>query len=109
MEVRPIDANALLKEMRNPLSYETSEFDTDVDVYMRIVKNASTLDYIPVVRCKDCEHFLQLKSNTFCTKNAKTEFDINTGAQNWLGLFRVKENHFCSYGAKMEEVDDNVC
>lgn len=102
-EVRPIDANALLKEMRNLPNYETFEFDTDVDIYMRIVKHASTLDYTPVVRCKDCEHFVRLKNNTFCTKNAKTEFDIDTGAHNWFGLFKVNENHFCSYGAKMDE------
>lgn len=88
-EVRPIDANALLEEMQHPLKYEKSESDTDIDVYMRIVENAPTLDYEPVVRCKDCEHHYYSGAGVmFCRK---------------VYSLRVTENHFCSYGAKMDE------
>lgn len=86
-EVRPIDANALLEEMKHPLKYETSESDTDIDVYMRIVKNAPTLDYEPVVHCKDCVQNVQRYGLKVCTI---------------LGR-QTSDNFYCSYGAKMDE------
>ena len=72
-EVRPIDANALLKDKVS--NAYISRFE---------IENEPTLDYEPVVYCKDCEYLVRLKDKVFCTKKARTEFDINTGAQNWL-------------------------
>lgn len=91
-ELRPIDANALLEEMQHPLKYEKSESDTDIDVYMRIVENAPTLEYEPVVHA----HWIQKGFDCKCS---------NCGSFN--GAFGVKYCQDC--GAKMdEEVQSNA-
>ena len=53
MKVRPIDANAL---KRNWLYGDhTKRFADDY------IDSAPTLDYEPVVHCKDCKYFLKNK------------------------------------------------
>ncbi len=51
-----------------------------------------TVDAEPVVRCKDCKYLL--KRNMLCLHKRNRVF--NTG-------LNVYENHYCSYGAKMDE------
>ncbi len=84
MKVRPIDANAL---KRNWLYGDhTKRFADDY------IDSAPTLDYEPVVHCKDCKYFL--KNKMLCLHKENRAF--NTG-------IIVHNNHFCSYGAKMDE------
>lgn len=63
-----------------------------------IVKNAPTIDAEPVVRCKDCKYFLIKNKRTFCKKDA-----IEWYGGGYYELTAVEENHYCSYGAKMDE------
>lgn len=53
------------------------------------IKGADGIDAEPVVRCKDCKHHYinedRIMCNIFCT------------------VFAVSKNHYCSYGAKMDE------
>lgn len=89
MEVRPIDANALREKIM------TENYDNDtINNFLDLVDFAPTLNYEPVVHCKDCKYFMRYKEQPMCNKGLITA---------------VKENHFCSYGAKMDkEMDKEV-
>lgn len=45
-------------------------------------------DAEPVVRCKDCKYFMKYNGGPMCNRGLITA---------------VKENHYCGYGAKMDE------
>ena len=77
---RLIDADALLDYFRN--EHHESEV-------IEAVKDAPTIDAVPVVRCKDCEFALSHPDNAeklVCRKGI-----------NWRG---VEPNHYCSYGER---------
>lgn len=76
-EVRPIDANALRKALKCG-AYSS---------VLKLIDRQPTLDYEPVVRCKDCKHRNKEYSETFCEV---------------LGRL-TNDNFYCSYGAKMDE------
>lgn len=56
------------------------------------IDTAPTIDAEPVVRCKDCRYREYIAGRMFCSK---------------VYSLRVEENHYCSYGAKMDE--EKVC
>ena len=107
MEVRPIDANALNFEKLQDTHGQAVPM-SDYIAYLNgaiaaeeLVKNAPTLDYEPVVHCKDCKYRYTHCDRLMCKRTAdKIEYRGSTG---YFGLIAVKENHFCSYGAKMDE------
>lgn len=96
-EVRPIDANALLEEIKHPLKYEASESDTDIDVCMRIVENAPTLDNEPVVHAH------------WKIKIVKTGYwyECSNCGSRWVingETHECEQTPYCCYcGAKMDE------
>ena len=49
--MRPIDADALLSKAEIAPMYAV-----DAMVCYDLIKSEPTLDYVPVVRCKDCKH-----------------------------------------------------
>lgn len=51
------------------------------------IRDAPVIDAEPVVRCKDCKYHQYFNGKIFCGKV----------------LLRVEKNHYCSYGAKMDE------
>lgn len=59
------------------------------DKIASVIDNMPTIDAEPVVRCKNCKyHYMhegRIMCNIFCN------------------LFAVAENHYCSYGAKMDK------
>lgn len=63
------------------------------DVRLEIA-DAPTADVVEVVRCKDCKHHVA----GYCTR------DIN-GRTN---MFRMGNDDFCSYGAKMDGKDGKI-
>lgn len=79
---RLIDANELERK---------AKFNQQVGNFIKLsdLKNAQTIDAEPVVRCKNCKyHYMhegRIMCNIFCN------------------LFAVAENHYCSYGAKMDK------
>ena len=56
------------------------------------IDSQPTIEAEPVVRCKDCKYLF--KDKMLCLHNGNRVF--NTGIQ-------VCNNHYCSYGAKMDE------
>lgn len=102
MEVRPIDAKALYEFIQKEKAWKQDTYRQPrygrgkADAFyemLDIINEQPTLDYEPVVRCKDCKHRNKEYSETFCEV---------------LGRL-TNDNFYCSYGAKMdEEVDDNV-
>ena len=92
-EKRLIDANALLKKMqfRLPINDKISEVIAEcVSIAVRYIKNAPTIDAVPVVRCKDCKDF---GGHGKCYYHAA---DISG-----TPIF-VLEDDFCSYGERRE-------
>lgn len=88
-EVRPIDANKAVSELRTLPEQERLEY---MGVY-DLLKSMPTLDYEPVVHCRDCKHRNKEYSETFCEV---------------LGRL-TNDNFYCRYGAKMdEEVKSNA-
>lgn len=71
---------------QNPI-YVNGKYDAYCKT-LDIIKEQPTIDAEPVVRCKDCKHREYIAGRMFCGK---------------VYSLRVEENHFCSYGAKMDE------
>ena len=90
-EVRPIDANAL-KEALKCGAYSS---------VLKLIDRQPTLDYEPVVHCKDCKHLYMNCGRLMCKRTAKK--NRYRGQTAYYGVIAVTENHFCSYGAKMDE------
>ncbi len=54
----------------------------------KVISREPTIDAEPVVKCKDCKHHYMHEGRTMCNI--------------FCNLFAVSENHYCSYGAKMD-------
>lgn len=54
-EVRPIDANALMCDVMG-LTIVSPEVMNYANAVAVAIANTSTIDAVPVTRCKDCEH-----------------------------------------------------
>ena len=91
-EKRLIDANALLKKMqfRLPINDKISEVIAEcVNIAVRCIKNAPTVDAVEVVRCKDCKHRYTASSGViFCTQHL---------------TMSAKDDDFCSYGERRND------
>lgn len=79
MYMRLIDADALC------------EGKVDNDPTVIEAKCAQTIDAVPVVRCKDCEHYLS--KSAFCGHSHGIRCDV---APDW----------YCSNGQRREDVHD---
>ena len=59
--MRPIDADALIASAKAILCDGCTEMfgcgDCSVDDLLMQIKNAPTIDAVPVVRCSDCKHY----------------------------------------------------
>ena len=89
---RLIDADALLDYFRN--EHHESEV-------IEAVKDAPTIDAVPVVRCKDCKHY---KSTLFCNFHKHRVEKIGTCTRysfGW-GPSMAKPGDFCSYGERKD-------
>lgn len=83
--MRLIDADALprqkMLEARGNGQYEEVEIVNGSDIDM-----APTIDHVQVVRCEDCKH---------------SQYD-ELFHMRWCNGEEVKNDDFCSYGAKMD-------
>lgn len=59
---------------------------------------APTVDAVEVVRCKDCRYY-----HVYWDNNGHTEKGY--GACDWINDNSVREDHFCAWGEKMDEVE----
>ena len=86
--MRLIDGDGLWER----LNYEPWEHNADRDeIALPIVNAAPTVDAVPVVRCKDCEHLV----NTTVNANGFLICDISD--------MEIAPDDFCSYGERREE------
>ena len=60
-------------------------FDAAIDCAISRVQEASTIDAVPVVRCKDCKYF---EFGDYCYHDGVMEHS------------HARENDFCSYGKR---------
>ena len=95
---RLIDADALLdeflkryteRERSRNLVFAACEIKQD---FADMISNATTVDAVPVVRCKDCK-WLYSEMGNYCCRSHR-------------GLVRICENSFCSYGER-KDGDEN--
>lgn len=89
--MRVIDADALLQRAI-PHGWSTPLWVSDI-----MIKDAPTIDAEPVVHCKDCKHY-----TLHCTWNGEKRYWCE------LQILYGGVNGFCSCGAKMDEVNDEV-
>ena len=95
---RLIDANSILDdflkrytgmEKDGKLVFAACEIKQD---FADMISNATTVDAVEVVRCKDCK-WLYDEMDDYCCRSHR-------------GLARICENSFCSYGER-KDGDDN--
>lgn len=81
------------------------QFDvSDEDIIAKeIIRNAPTVDAVPVVRCRDCITFEEIGKHP--TNNGGTPFGYCYHWQYEQGMSpnEVEGNAFCSYGERKEE------
>lgn len=98
--MRLIDADALIDEMALMVPWaidspaEIARVDGLSDAY-EAVKNAPTIDAVPVVRCRECVY----NREGYCT-----QFQINLSGIS-SAWYRVDDDGFCSRGQRREDGD----
>lgn len=107
--MRLIDADALLKAFYREL-YNAILFGRIVKPLQELIKEASSVDAVPVVRCKDCKHGTD-RTNDF------QEEDERGGVVNPIACmmyssdgipdFFPKDN-YCGFGERKGELNDNA-
>ena len=96
--MRLIDADAVLRHKRKMSGADFGGEFWDEAVLVSDIMNASPVDAVPVVRCKDCKHYMPQKKSAHWENRA-----------NYCNRFvriKVQPNDFCSYGDQKDS-DDN--
>ena len=85
-----IDANTLLRHKRKMSGADFGGEFWDAAVLASDIKNAPTVDAVPVVRCKDCKHYEIHKPKVLenCERNGY--------------IIPMKPDDFCSYGERKD-------
>lgn len=92
-EKRLIDANALLKKMQN---WNTRER------LINCVEDASTVDAVEVVRCKDCKHRGDDVHCPMCFEEQIEWDDDGYTEVDYVLHDRTTDDGFCPYGERRE-------
>ena len=92
--MRPIDADRALEIVRDhgiahPAAYHLTNYAT------LILREAPTVDAVPVVRCRDCKYYKPQK------KSAHWENRANYC--NRVVTIKTQPDDFCSYGKRKED------
>ena len=64
------------------------------------IRNASTIDAVPVVRCRDCQHWKPTGSKA---GNSFSDMEYIGGCE--FTNYCRRESDFCSYGERKEGAD----
>jgi len=93
--MRLIDADAVYKILKsyeirkatigNPLTDWEYGYTCGIERAESEIECATTVDAVPVIRCKDCKHWSGDDDETYCSE---------------LGIFGTDPNSFCSYARK---------
>ena len=88
---RLIDADALGIGRCNPDAFplQNRGYCAGWNGVIQLIKEAPTVDAVPVVRCKDCKY-------------RKKRVCANPTAGMWVGV-ELKENDYCSYGERKND------
>ena len=99
---RAIEMPRLIDAEELELQFDVSDEDI---IAKEIIRNAPTVDAIPVVRCRDCIEFEEIGKHP--TNNGGTPFGYCYHWQYEQGMSpnEVDGNDFCSYGER--KVDEN--
>jgi len=108
-DVRLIDANALIEEIRELLYTEARPsailsnftqmcFNTAIELVQIKALEAPTIDAVPVVRCKDCKHRQNPKECYMCF----TEVEDIEGGRMYKFTDLTCPDGFCHKGEKMD-------
>lgn len=92
-----IDADALLRHKRKMSGADFGGEFWDEAVLASDIKNAPTVDAVPVVRCRDCKHYMPQK------KSAHWENRANYC--NRIVTIKTQPYDFCSYGERKDGDD----
>ena len=92
--MRLIDADGVLRHKRKMSGADFGGEFWDEAVLASDIKNAPTIDAVPVVRCKDCKHYKPQK------KSAHWENRANYC--NRVVTIKVQPDDFCSYGERKD-------
>lgn len=102
--MRPIDADALLDKLlpiASGLEHEYGSLGGAVSGVMRHIEAAQTIDAIPVVRCRECEHWEPTGSKA---GNSFSDMEYIGGCE--FTNYCRRESDFCSYGERKEGADN---
>lgn len=88
--MRLIDADELRRRI---IAFSTGSNTTylTVENIVMMINKADTVDAVPVVRCKECEHMRRDNVGVFCKV--------------WHGYNGCGEDGFCSYGERRADND----
>ena len=97
---RYIDADKLLEELQEEIDYETNMYTKEENKWFKIglkcayrdVEHQPTADVVPVVRCKDCDFFINYNPDrTYCEQHSDGWGDNRV---------YVDEDDYCSFGIR---------
>ena len=86
-----IDADKIVNGIALYMAENAYLNDTPLDALKMVanwITDASTVDAVEVVRCKDCKHLYDEMDDYCCMSH--------------MGLVKICENSFCSYGERKE-------
>ena len=101
--MRLIDADALqniLLPITTALEHEYGSLGGTVSGCMKHIDNAPTVDAVPVVRCRDCQHWKPTGSKA---GNSFSDMEYIGGCE--FTNYCRRESDFCSSGERKEGAD----
>jgi len=103
--MRLIDADAIKTNLVKALYELNGDIFEAIDVVENKIDDASTVDAVEVVRCKDCYYCTTEKS--FGKEYLYCDAFYERAEGDLIGVsLMVEPNHFCSWAEKMDEVED---
>ncbi len=104
--MRPIDADALLFELANESFPQSCTYAQGRNGVIESIRNAPTVDAVPVIRCKDCKYYEPYtemftnkpRGDGSCTRARMT--------QDGLQEINCEDDEFCSYGERKDDEAD---
>lgn len=105
--MRLIDADALQNLFNDTTTslLGRAEIQKDAEHMVRaflrtteMIRDAATVDAVPVVRCRDCKHCVECVDNA----GATTEWECHL----YIDYHTIEPDDFCSFGERKVENDD---
>lgn len=108
-KIRLIDADALIKSAEN-FRFVVRDFENPFDAvryqgkkFREMVENAPTVDAVPVVRCRDCKHAVEIEKD-YIRKlfiDGTKECDCGRGDL-YYGASIISPDGFCDSGERRD-------